>query len=389
MHGYPRIEEAPVLRPGPDGGFAVVEAICKVMGELPNIGKDDQAPAGEGRYRYRGIEAITRHVQQLLAKHGVVIIPRAEVLATVPSPAMDEGWQDVIMRVEWSLFGLDGSSLTAVTNGVGRDKSDKGANKAQTQAYKYLLLHVLCVADGKDDADGHSYEDGRNDTPQPVERLTAPTGEVVDIWPGELSMKAAKGELLAVLGGDKDAATKAWTASGFDGRWKLRREELDPLLALMRGGSKIGAGAEPDTTGMPQDAGDAQPATSPAFQAGGKAAEAPAPNEGIDARAIGIRSQKVFDAVIERYPDRKKAWTQDHLRHALAYTVSGGKAARTNLLDPAQIAVVWNLLDDIEARRVTFTFSADPAHGCEFTWADGTTTSVMWSELTLAEVGAA
>ena len=36
---------------------------------------------------------------------------------------------------------------------LGRDNSDKGVNKAMTQAYKYMLLQVLCIGDRKDDAD--------------------------------------------------------------------------------------------------------------------------------------------------------------------------------------------------------------------------------------------
>lgn len=301
-HGYPQLAEPPVLRPGPDGGVAVIEAVRKVMADLPNIGKDDQAPAGEGRYRYRGIEAITRHVQQLLATHGLVVIPRAEVLATVPSPAMNEGWQDVIMRVEWSLFGLDGSSLTAVTNGVGRDKSDKGANKAQTQAYKYLLLHVLCVADGKDDSDGQSYEDGRNepghrDDPKPIERFTAPTGEIIDIWPGEVNVKAAKRELVAAVGGDKDAAGKAWTTAGLDGKWKVQREVLDPLLLLMRGGSSVEAGVPREES----------PSAAGATAGSSPATAAPAPNE--DERNDAMHAA---NAAYSAEGTSSKPWSDQH-----------------------------------------------------------------------------
>jgi hypothetical protein len=37
--------------------------------------------------------------------------------------------------------------------GVGRDNSDKGANKARSMAYKYMLTEVFCIGDKKDDAD--------------------------------------------------------------------------------------------------------------------------------------------------------------------------------------------------------------------------------------------
>lgn len=137
---------------------AVGQALAAVIAELPGIGKGDRSPEG---YQYRGIEAITKHVQPLLAKHGVVFIPKATVNEVRPSPAMKEGWQDVYMTVEWTIVGPDGSTLLAQTQGIGRDRADKGANKAMTQAFKYLLLDVLCIADAKDDADGQTYEHDR------------------------------------------------------------------------------------------------------------------------------------------------------------------------------------------------------------------------------------
>ena len=50
----------------------VTEALRWVMAELPGIGKDERADPRQGGYASRGIEAITRQVQPLLARHGVV-----------------------------------------------------------------------------------------------------------------------------------------------------------------------------------------------------------------------------------------------------------------------------------------------------------------------------
>lgn len=136
----------------------IVQAIAAIMAELPSIGKDDRSPEG---YSYRGVEQVTKHLQPLLAKHKVVIIPSATVAEVRPSPAMKDGWTDVFMCVDWTIYGPDGSSLTARTSGIGRDRADKGANKAQTQAFKYLLLHLFCIADKADDADGQTYEHER------------------------------------------------------------------------------------------------------------------------------------------------------------------------------------------------------------------------------------
>jgi hypothetical protein len=60
--------------------------------------------------------------------------------------------------------------VTARTVGIGRDNSDKGANKAATAAWKYLLLHLFAIGDRADDSDGHDYDDARTArTPSPAE----------------------------------------------------------------------------------------------------------------------------------------------------------------------------------------------------------------------------
>lgn len=191
---------------------SVTAALASVMAMLPAIGKDNKSPQG---YSYRGIEAITKQLQPLLAAHGVVISPRSTITDVRPSPAMKEGWQDVYMTVEWTITGPDASTLIAQTTGVGRDNSDKGANKAQTQAYKYLLLHLLCIADAKDDADGQTYEHDRQAPPAPkpfdVERFKKAC-EDEDIDPLDVLAHAAldknldeltfddRGRLIASLG---------------------------------------------------------------------------------------------------------------------------------------------------------------------------------------------
>lgn len=271
---------------------------------------------------------------------------------------------------------------------------------AETSAWGRAIVAVL-ASESKHVASAEDVRNRQADAEaQPVERFVTPEGELVEVWPGELSARAAKDELVAALGGDRDAAAQAWKAAGFADRVKLRRDEVDPLLALMRGGTKVGAGATSKSEG-PQDAeanpAGSGPAASPGVQPGVKAAEAPAPNalplsdpdQPIDARAIGIRAPKVFDKVVERYPERKKSWVQEHLRHAMAYIASDGKATSSTQLTGEQLLKVWGLLDAIEAGTLTFTFSADPANGCEFLWDDGATRTVMWSELHLAEAGAA
>jgi hypothetical protein len=138
--------------------LTVNQALAKVMAELPAIGKDAQASAQQGGYAYRGIEAITGHVQPLFAQHGVVTIPSVRTVEVRDLVVNGKPWTDTTLVVDYTLVGPDGSTLNATCVGMGRDNSDKGANKAMTQAFKYLLLQVLCISDAKDDADGTTVE---------------------------------------------------------------------------------------------------------------------------------------------------------------------------------------------------------------------------------------
>lgn len=177
----------------------VVQALAAVMAELPAIGKDGRADPKQGGYAYRGIEQITRHAQGLFAKHGVVMVPRVESCEVRDITVAGKPWTDTTLHVTYMVYGPAGDSVEVRTVGIGRDNSDKGANKAMTQAFKYALLQLLCISDSKDDVDGQTHE---ADAPAPR-------------W----EIGHAKQALLTAVGGDKALAAEAWTDLRGDDRW--------------------------------------------------------------------------------------------------------------------------------------------------------------------------
>lgn len=151
---------------------SVFEAITLIISEMPGIGKDGAAAAAQGGYAYRGIEQITAVLQPLLAKHGVVIVPQADLVSVTPAPGMKDNWTDTVLRVAWCVYGQDGTFVNAQTIGIGRDNADKGANKAMSQATKYLYLELFCISDKKDEAEDQDYSAGVR-TEQPPAPKTA------------------------------------------------------------------------------------------------------------------------------------------------------------------------------------------------------------------------
>jgi hypothetical protein len=188
-------EEAPVVRaPG-----NVIEALAAVASDLPAIGKDGKADPKQGGYSYRGIEQITREAQRLFARYRVVFVPRVVHHDIRQITVNDKPWTDTIELVEYDVYGPGGAE-DRITIGpilaIGRDNSDKGANKCMTQAFKYALLQTLCISDAKDDADGQSH--------------------VADAPAFQWTVGAVKARLVELLDGDKAKAAEAWRLGGGD-----------------------------------------------------------------------------------------------------------------------------------------------------------------------------
>lgn len=238
----------------------VTEALCRVMRDLPGIGKDGQAAAAQGGYRYRGIEQITREAQGLFARHGIAFIPRVTSWDVREIEVQGKPWTDTTLMVEYAIVGPNDTRLTAAVVGIGRDNSDKGANKAMTQAFKYAMLQALCISDADDDADGTTHERDADPTRTPAEP------EALD------DLRQQIGRL--------DDAAKADLAV----RWKARNlHDLGYLstaeLAFARELVKAVGEAKPAEASDPPPAPDVQP---PAPEATG---EATAPDPGdLEAR---------------------------------------------------------------------------------------------------------
>lgn len=212
----------------------VVAALAAVMTDLPAIGKDQQASPQQGGYAYRGIEQITQHTQALFAKYRVVFVPRVVHYEIRDVVVNGKPWTDTVELVEYDVFGPGGIG-DKITVGpvlaIGRDNSDKGANKCLTQAFKYALLQALCISDAKDDADGSTHE------------ADAQSGEDPAVPGLRTSIEAA----IAKLNDEQRSALKAWFAEqDLPSVRRMNADQcdrvLDHLMALPT--AAVGNGAE-------------------------------------------------------------------------------------------------------------------------------------------------
>ena len=207
----------------------VIQALSRVMEELPAIGKKADPKAGVP-YKFRGIEAITGEAQRLFGKYGVVFVPRVIGREIKDLLVNSKPWTDTILEVEYDIFGPQGISDKSVCGpiiGIGRDNSDKGANKAMTQAFKYALLQTLCISDQAADGDAQSHE--ADTTPQ----TRAPVRHV-PTKPDLAEAKHGLKEILDLLG-DSKASCIAAIKERFGESAGMTLEQINQAQALAAG----------------------------------------------------------------------------------------------------------------------------------------------------------
>ncbi len=132
--------------------------LVKVMGEVGAIGKD-QRNQQQG-FQYRGIDDVYNAVNPILAKHGVFMTSEVLEKSREERTTKNGGvLAFTCLRMKYTFWADDGSSVSTVVEGEGMDSGDKSSNKAMAVAHKYALLQAFCVPT-RDmvDSDGEVHE---------------------------------------------------------------------------------------------------------------------------------------------------------------------------------------------------------------------------------------
>lgn len=122
----------------------IFESINKVMDEIGAIGKNTKN-AQQG-FMYRGIDAVMNALNPALVKYKVFVVP--EVLEQTHEERMSAKNNTLlysIIKVKYTFYAEDGSSVSAVVIGEGMDSGDKATNKAMSIAFKYACFQVFCI----------------------------------------------------------------------------------------------------------------------------------------------------------------------------------------------------------------------------------------------------
>jgi hypothetical protein len=138
----------------------VYALISAVAAELAQDGISKSRKNAQQGYSFRGIDDVYNALAPVVAKHGLVIIPRVlSRLQTERESSKGGVIFSVVVEAEFDFVSShDGSRHTAKTFGEAMDSADKATNKAMSAAYKYAAFQTFCIpTEGDNDADSTTH----------------------------------------------------------------------------------------------------------------------------------------------------------------------------------------------------------------------------------------
>lgn len=197
--------------------YAAISAVARDMAEV-GISKDRENR--QQGFSFRGIDQVYNALAPMLAKHGLVIMPRITE-RTVTERVTQKGGVlfYVVVKAEFDFVATeDGSMHTIVTYGEAMDSGDKATNKAMSIAYKYAAFQTFCIPTEQTaiDADAEVH----HITPQAAEDALKEFGDKAALAQSVSELQAAYKDVWPKLGNSKEHEARAQET------YKTRGKEL-------------------------------------------------------------------------------------------------------------------------------------------------------------------
>ena len=134
----------------------IYKQISAIMADVPAIGKDSMNK--QQGFKYRGIDAIYNVLQPIFTKHGVFSCPEVISEQYERVETKSGGMLNFArLKIKYSFFADDGSSVSVTVIGEGMDSGDKASNKAMSVAHKYAITQIVKLPFASDDPDEESH----------------------------------------------------------------------------------------------------------------------------------------------------------------------------------------------------------------------------------------
>jgi len=151
----------------------IYESMAAVMEDCGAVAKSSTNE--KQRYKYRGIDAVMNALNPALRKHKVFVIPEVQEQAREERTTQNGGLLIYsTVKVKYTFYAEDGSSVVATVIGEGMDSGDKSTNKAMSAAFKYACFQAFCIPT---EEMRDSEEDSPEPTPKPAQKPKRATQE--------------------------------------------------------------------------------------------------------------------------------------------------------------------------------------------------------------------
>lgn len=177
----------------------VWEKVAQISSEIEYIQKDSMVQTSKGvGYKAVSIEKVMSAVSKKMSSYGLVIYPVSEIYDRKDEEVVRKDGLKVMNRfvsvqATYKVVNIHdpGESFEVVSIGEGVDTQDKAVMKAQTFAYKNLILKLFNIPVGNEDGDkihSEAYtETILNDTNEPLDSKVNPVEPKVEQKPAQVS----------------------------------------------------------------------------------------------------------------------------------------------------------------------------------------------------------
>ncbi len=189
--------------------MSVYKAISAVARDMAEVGISKDRENRQQGFAFRGIDQVYNALAPMLAKHGLVILPRiTERTVTERTTKTGGVLFYVVVKAEFDFVATeDGSKHTVVTYGEAMDSGDKATNKAMSIAYKYAAFQTFCIPTEQTavdpDAEVHYI------TPQAAEDALKEFADKAALAQSVEELKTAYKEVWPKLGNSKEHEARA------------------------------------------------------------------------------------------------------------------------------------------------------------------------------------
>lgn len=155
----------------------IYESIAAIQADVDFIGKDKTTQSGS-KFKYRGVDQVLNTLHPLFAKHKVFAVPEVLEILTREERVTNSGSKVLyeVLKVKYTFYAEDGTSISAVVVGEAMDSGDKVSNKCMSVAYKYACFQLLSIPTEETTAD----PDDSNEQLKPTKSKARRIQELID-----------------------------------------------------------------------------------------------------------------------------------------------------------------------------------------------------------------